>query len=272
MKLNKILLALGLMAGAAGVHASEPSLQVSSSGGTVSVVGGTSTHASEPSHHWEYEGENGPEHWGDLSHEFETCKTGKEQSPIDIRTAKVGHLEPIGFNYTASAAEIVNNGHTVQVNLADGGTVHLRDGEYKLLQFHFHTPSEERINGKRYPLVAHLVHKNAHGDLAVVAVLFKAGRENAALKQVFASLPAEAGEKHALEGGINLEAVLPEHRGYYAYKGSLTTPPCSEGVRWQVLKHTVQISPQQLYAFKQRYSMNARPVQPLNGRTVEVVE
>jgi carbonic anhydrase len=248
MKLKLALLALGLMAGSAVVQ------------------------AHEQSPHWEYKGKAGATNWGDLQNDFASCKLGKEQSPIDIRGAKKAKLDPIDFEYTAGAAEVVNNGHTIQVNLESGGTIELSDGEYKLLQFHFHTPSEERIDGKRYPLVAHLVHKSADGKLAVVAVLFKLGKENAALKQVFASLPAKEGEKKALEGGIDLTSVLPKERGYYAFKGSLTTPPCSEGVRWQVMKTTSEISGKQLAAFKKLYSMNARPTQPLNGRKLEVSE
>jgi carbonic anhydrase len=158
----------------------------------------------------------------------------------------------------------------VQVNLEQGGTVHLESGDYKLVQFHFHTPSEEKVNGKRYPLVAHLVHKNDAGELAVVAVLFKEGHPNAALKEVFGELPAAAGEKHALGAPIDVASALPAHHAYYAYTGSLTTPPCSEGVRWQVLKEPVEVSKQQLAAFHKLYTMNARPVQPLNGRVVKV--
>jgi len=246
MKLKMVVFALGLLAGAASVQ------------------------ASDNAPHWSYTGKTGASHWGELEHDFTSCKLGKEQSPIDIRGAKSGQLAPIGFGYTPGAAEIVNNGHTVQVNLAAGGSIKLATGDYKLLQFHFHTPSEEKVNGKRYPLVAHLVHKNDAGELAVVAVLFKQGKENAALKQVFAELPAHAGEKHALEGGFNVDAVLPAQRGYYAFLGSLTTPPCSEGVRWQVLKTESEISKGQLAAFRKLYAMNARPVQPLNGRAIAV--
>jgi carbonic anhydrase len=226
--------------------------------------------AADHAPHWEYAGKAGTAHWAELDQGFAACKLGKEQSPIDIRGAKAGKLEPIGFQYSSGSAEIVNNGHTVQVNLANGGTIKLASGEYKLVQFHFHTPSEEKVNGKRYPLVAHLVHKNDAGALAVVAVLFKQGHENAALKQVFAGLPAKAGDKHALEGDFNAESILPAQRGYYAYMGSLTTPPCSEGVHWQVLKTEADISKGQLAAFRKLYAMNARPVQPLNGRAITV--
>lgn len=146
----------------------------------------------------------------------------------------------------------------------------LASGDYKLIQFHFHTPSEETINGKHYPLVAQLVHKNAAGELAVVALLFKRGKENTALKQVFEGLPASEGETHPLERNIDLAAALPASHAYYAsYMGSLTTPPCSGNVHWQVLKQPSEISSQQLAAFRKLYSMNARPLQPLNGRVIE---
>ncbi|GGX77951.1 carbonic anhydrase [Pseudoduganella dura] len=220
--------------------------------------------------HWEYKGKAGTSHWGELEQDFAACKLGKAQSPIDIHGARAGAPAPIGFDYAASAADVVNNGHTVQVNLAEGGRVRLPGGEYKLVQFHFHTPSEETVNGKHYPLVAHLVHRNDAGELAVVAVLFRQGKENAALKPVFAGLPAHAGDHHAVEGGVDVGALLPAQHTYYAYMGSLTTPPCSEGVHWQVMKQPVDISKGQLAAFRKLYRMNARPVQPLNGRVVEV--
>jgi carbonic anhydrase len=155
------------------------------------------------------------------------------------------------------------------VNLPAGSNVNIDGKPYQLLQFHFHTPSEERINGKSYPLVAHMVHKNAEGKLAVVAVLFRQGKENAALKPVFDALPGAEGEKAALGNGFDAAALLPKDRAYYAFTGSLTTPPCSEEVTWRVLKTPVEISASQLAAFRKLYPMNARPVQPLNDRSVE---
>ena len=220
--------------------------------------------------HWEYTGKAGTSHWGELEPDFSACKLGKTQSPIDIRHEQAGAPAPLGFHYAASAADIVNTGHTVQVNLAQGGAVHLASGDYKLVQVHFHTPSKEKIHGKRYPLVAHMVHKNDAGELAVVAVLFKQGKENAALKPVFAGLPAHTGDHHPVAGAFDPAALLPAEHAYYAYMGSLTTPPCSEGVHWQVLKQPVEVSKAQLSAFRNLYPMNARPVQPLNGRVVEV--
>ena len=219
--------------------------------------------------HWDY---SHAVKWGELSAEFKACNLGKEQSPIDIATkaAEKAKLPALGFNYKASAAEVVNNGHTVQVNVADGGTVKLAGGDYRLLQFHFHTPSEEKIDGRAYSLVAHLVHQNAAGGLGVVGVLFKEGRENAALQPVFAAMPAKEGGKATLKSALNAAQLLPADQRYYAFKGSLTTPPCSEGVAWQIMQEPVEVSKAQLDAFRKLYPMNARPVQPLNGRKVQV--
>jgi carbonic anhydrase len=220
--------------------------------------------------HWEYQGKTGAAHWGELAPDFSACRQGKAQSPIDIRMPKAGTPAPIGFAYHGSSADIVNNGHTVQVDLADAGGIDVAGTTYRLVQFHFHTPSEEAVNGKRYPLVAHLVHKSDAGELAVVAVLFKQGRDNAALAPVFAGMPAAAGEKREAVTEFDAASLLPAQHGYYGYTGSLTTPPCSEGVRWHILKQPVEVSAAQLAAFRKLYRMNARPVQPLNGRTVVI--
>lgn len=222
--------------------------------------------------HWSYQGKTAAAHWAALDEANSACKLSNEQSPIDIkvRDAKKAPLAALDFNYAAGAAEVVNNGHTVQVNLPAGNVLKSGDDAAKLLQFHFHTPSEEKINGVPYPMVAHFVHKTADGKLSVVAVLFKAGRENEALAPVFASLPAE-GEPRQL-ADFNPASVLPANRAYFKFMGSLTTPPCSDGVRWQVLKQPVELSKQQIAAFQKLYKMNARPVQPLNGRVVEASE
>jgi len=222
--------------------------------------------------HWGYEGHHGAAHWAEMDESFKTCKLGKLQSPINIETRKVAKadLKPIGFAYAAGAAEVVNNGHTIQVNLPAAGSANIDGVDYKLLQFHFHTPSEEKIDGKNYPLVAHLVHKSAEGKLAVVAVLFKQGKENATLKAVFDQLPAKEGETKALDATLDPAAMLPADQTYYAFMGSLTTPPCSEDVRWHVLKAPAELSTAQIGAFKKLYKMNARPVNPLNGREVKL--
>ena len=225
--------------------------------------------AADEAHHWTYGGQTGPSHWGDLDKENAPCKLGKEQSPIDIKGAQKADLEPIVFAYAPSTAEVVNNGHTIQVNVANGGAIRIGAAEYKLVQFHFHAPSEELIDGKAHAMVAHLVHKNADGKLAVVAVEINSGKENPALKPIFEAMPAKVGQTKPLSEGFNVASILPAGHGYYTFMGSLTTPPCSEGVRWYVLKDGVEISDGQLAAFKKLYPVNARPVQPLNGRSLQ---
>jgi len=235
------------------------------------AISASSSAFAENTPHWSYQGHHDPAHWADLDPGFKACKIGKHQSPIDIQTKRVEKSaapQPIGFSYTAAAGELVNNGHTIQVNLPDGGAIDLGGNQYSLVQFHFHTPSEEKIDGKSAPLVAHLVHRNAQGQLAVVAVLFKLGKENAALQLLFDHLPAGAGDKLKLDAPVDAGALLPADRAYFAFTGSLTTPPCSEDVRWQVLQTPVEMSRAQLAAFRKLYKMNARPVQPLNGRKV----
>ncbi|MBL8472535.1 MAG: carbonic anhydrase family protein [Rhodocyclaceae bacterium] len=217
--------------------------------------------------HWTYSKHGGPNHWGKLDG-AESCKLGKEQSPIDIRKPTAAKLEPIPFAYTPAKAEVINNGHTIQVNLDGAGGISVEGAEYKLLQFHFHTPSEERVGGKASAMVAHLVHKNADGKLAVVALLFKHGASSAALAPVFAAMPKQAGEKAALAANFDVTALLPQQRNYYTFNGSLTTPPCSEGVKWFVMREQQSLSKAQITAFRKIYAMNARPVQPLHGREV----
>lgn len=214
--------------------------------------------------HWGYHGKHGPKHW-----EGE-CQMGRAQSPINIVTSKTvsTELPPLVFQYQESPLQLVNNGHTIQQNVAPGSRIRIGDDVYELLQFHFHTPSEEQINGKPADMVVHLVHKNEQGQLAVVAVLFRVGAENKALKSFWGKLPAKEG---TLDEGSSINAfdLLPENHGYFAFSGSLTTPPCTEGVRWQVMKEPVSVSRAQLNAFKKIFPMNARPVQALNDREVK---
>jgi carbonic anhydrase len=219
---------------------------------------------------WGYEGPAGAAHWGELAPGFKTCQLGKHQSPIDIDTRKVQRaaLKPVVFSYKAEPVEVVNNGHTIKVTLPAGSTIQLDGNEYKLVEFHFHAPSEETFDGKGYPMVMHLVHRDAAGKLAAVAVLFKDGKENAALKPIFDNLPPKAGETKKL-GSFNPAGLVPADHSAYAYVGSLTTPPCSEEVTWRILKTPLELSPTQLAAFTALYKMNARPVQPLNGRVVQ---
>ncbi|HEX2328983.1 MAG TPA: carbonic anhydrase family protein [Candidatus Angelobacter sp.] len=227
-------------------------------------------HDSSQVAHWSYSGEAGPEHWGELSRENSACKAGHEQSPIDIQTAERGSPQPIQFDYQPSPLNIVNNGHSIQVNYSPGSKISVGGTDYEVVQFHFHQPSEEEVQGRRYDMVMHIVHKDNEGHLAVVAVLMNTGRENAALQQVWNHLPASPGDQYEIgDISVNLSSLLPGPKGYYTFDGSLTTPPCTEGVRWFVLKTPVQLSGAQLAAFSRLYPDTARPIQPTNGRKIE---
>jgi carbonic anhydrase len=200
---------------------------------------------------------------------FEACGNGTRQSPIDIRNAVKSELPALGFQYASTEPTIVNNGHTIQVNLPGGNTLKVGDATYELLQFHFHTPSEEQIAGRHTAMVAHFVHRNAAGALGVVGVLLQPGKSNAAYAPIFEHLPRH-GERITVDGlKLDLAALLPPDKGYYAYEGSLTTPPCSEGVNWMVLKTPVRLGADQIKAFRRLYNANARPIQPSNDRVIK---
>jgi carbonic anhydrase len=225
--------------------------------------------------HWSYTGPTGPGHWAELEQGFGTCRLGNTQSPIDIRDrdAIKAPLPAIEFDYKASPLVVVDNGHTIQVNYAPGSGITVAGRRYELLQFHFHKPSEERLNGRAYPMVAHLVHKHADGALAVVGVLIERGARQPVIQAVFDNLPPRAGSEVAIAGvSIDVAALLPQNKAYHTFTGSLTTPPCSEGVTWFVLKQPSHLSTAQINQFGRRYAMNARPVQPLNGREIRVSE
>ncbi len=218
--------------------------------------------------HWEYSGEAGTAKWASLTPEYGQC-AGSNQSPVNLTGMVEAKLAPLQFHYQTGGKTLVNNGHTIQVNYAPGSTLELDGMRFELKQFHFHAPSENLIEGKSYPLEGHLVHANDRGELAVVAVMFEPGRANAALSLAWQVLPAKAGESHGLKEPVSAEQLLPAKRDYYRFSGSLTTPPCSEGVRWLVMKEPVQVSQAQIDAFKAvMHHPNNRPVQPLNGRLV----
>jgi carbonic anhydrase len=220
--------------------------------------------------HWGYAGEGGPEHWGDLSPQFAACKEGRKQSPVDLTGMVDVELPAIEFAYGMVPLEVLNNGHTIQANYAAGSRIAVAGQTYDLLQFHFHSPSENTINGRSFPLEAHLVHKAADGRLAVVAVMFEEGATNAVLEKVWKVMPAEEGSVERAENeSVSVDELLPASRDYYAFDGSLTTPPCTEGVKWMVLKQPMTVSPEQVQHFVHTlHGPNNRPVQPLYGRTV----
>jgi carbonic anhydrase len=219
--------------------------------------------------HWDYEGLAGPESWGKLQAEFSNCSVGTRQSPIDIRDGVKVQLDPVQFDYKPSAFRVLDNGHTVQVNVAPGNSIEVLGRRYELLQFHFHRPSEERINGRQFDMVAHLVHKDVDGRLAVVAVLLDRGSAQPIVQAVWNNLPLEKGEEVAAKAPLDLNALLPADKSYYTYMGSLTTPPCSEGVLWMVMKNPVPISAEQVGIFARLYPMNARPIQQASGRLIK---
>ena len=221
--------------------------------------------------HWSYGGKDGPRHWGELDKSFTACMAGHRQSPIDIRGAKTADLPAIQFAYHPAPLHIVNNGHTIQVNYAPGSFITVGDKRYQLTQFHFHHPSEERINGKGFEMVAHLVHASPDGALAVVAVLLDPGASNPLIESLWSHLPKHEGPEQKLDDvRIDASALLPADRGYYTFTGSLTTPPCTEGVTWFVLKTPARIAKSQADAFGRIYPRDARPVQPIYGREVLV--
>lgn len=216
--------------------------------------------------HWGYDGEAGPEHWAELSRDFVTCKTGNKQSPIDLRESLKAQLPPLEFNYHAVPLKVSNNGHTIQVDQKGAGTLKFQGQEYQLLQFHFHTPSEHHVAGQARDMEVHFVHRNDRGQLAVVGVLIKPGKENAALKAVWDNMPKEIEDAEVEGGAINAGDILPASKHYRHYIGSLTTPPCSEGVRWIVMNEPIELSRTQIEAFKGMFPHNARPVQAIEDR------
>ena len=218
--------------------------------------------------HWGYSGEQGPENWAKLSADYSAC-AGKNQSPINLTGFIEADLKPIEFQYKPGGQQILNNGHTVQVNYAKGSSIVIDGDTFNLLQFHFHAPSENHINGKSFPLEAHLVHADKDGNLAVVAIMFEPGDANSTLAKAWQQMPKHAGDKQDLKVTLNADDLLPADRDYYRFNGSLTTPPCSEGVRWLVMKQPVKVSKQQIEAFEHvLHHPNNRPIQTANARPV----
>jgi carbonic anhydrase len=235
----------------------------------LAALGAAGPALAEGGHHWGYEGHGGPAAWASLSPEFSACKLGHLQSPIDIHGAKVADLPAIKFEYQPSPLKIIDNGHTIQVNYAPGSAIEIGGVRYELIQFHFHRPSEEKINGKAHAMVAHLVHRDAAGKLAVVAVLLDKGGANPTIHTIWNNLPKQKEKETAVKATVDAATLLPANKGYYTFQGSLTTPPCSEQVRWFVLKTPTKIAENEITAFGKLYPMNARPTQPANGRAIQ---
>lgn len=224
-----------------------------------------------PPAHWGYSGNSGPDKWGALDKDYATCSLGQRQSPIDIRKTVKADLPAIQFAYKSTPLSIIDNGHSIKVDTADAGAISIDGESYVLKQFHFHRPSEEKINGKAYDMVAHLVHQSKEGKLAVVAVLMEAGKKDHPLiRTLWTHLPLEQDKPVTRkETRIDPSDLLPSRRNYFTFLGSLTTPPCTEGVLWLVLKTPVQVSKEQLGGFATIYRNNVRPVQPTNNRVIK---
>jgi carbonic anhydrase len=266
MKNNSLrLLAAFLALAVSGMHA-----QHTASAPSAAPAQGVPASAHQAAH-WTYEGEEGPGQWGELDEAYATCKLGHEQSPIDIHNAQVSTLDPIQFDYHASPLRVLDNGHTIVVNYAPGSSITVGGHRYELKQFHFHHPSEEKIDGKGFQLVIHLVHADAEGKLAVVGILLDPGPAQATVQTIWNHIPKEKKVDTAVaDVTVNAGDLLPAGRGYYTFMGSLTTPPCSEHVTWFVLKYPGSVSAAQVEAFSAIYPLNARPTQPVGDRVIRV--
>jgi carbonic anhydrase len=218
---------------------------------------------------WSYEGETGPANWSKINSDWVKCGTGNRQSPIDLRDGIKVNLEQISFDYHPSSFSEVNNGHTIQVTVGGGNFITVGNSVYELQEFHFHRPSEEKINGKGTEMVIHLVHRSAEGKVAIVAVLLERGQPHRLMQTIWDNLPLEKFDSVSPSIVIDPTDALPERRDYFTYMGSLTEPPCTEGVLWMVFKQPMQASPAQMALFSRLYPLNARPVQPTAGRMVK---
>lgn len=226
----------------------------------------SSTTAPATPPHWAYEGEEGPSHWGELEG-YATCGDGTHQSPIDVSSPTEQDLTNISFHYQPSEVNILNNGHTVQVNYDAGSYIELDGTRYDVLQFHYHAPSEHTVNGQSFPAEIHIVHKNAEDSLAVVGILLQEGKQNDAFSAFIDHLPKEKTDVKDAGTTINAADFLPAVQTTYRYDGSLTTPPCTEGVQWLLMTAPVELSTAQLSTLESIFEANNRPVQPLGERT-----
>lgn len=219
-----------------------------------------------------YSGKEGPKHWAELDKSFKLCDHGDHQSPIDLAGAEKGSPPPVSFDYLEEEVELENNGHSVEAGFEPGSAVEIGGTDYELLQFHFHSASEHLSEGKSHPLEFHFVNEAADGSLAVFGVFADQGRENPAFHNLAENLPSDEGDVEPA-GAVDIEALLPEDpedADRWTYHGSLTTPPCTEGVDWFVFTDPIELSSAQIAAYKDVYPDNHSPVQPLDGRTLIV--
>ncbi len=221
--------------------------------------------------HWGYEGKESPEHWGEVDDAYKTCRTGMNQSPVNIDSTFRTQLAPLLTDYTDGPITLLNNGHTIQAAMKSEtqDSITFDNTRFTLQQFHFHAPSENTVHGKHYAMEMHLVHVNAEGEIAVVAVMYDKGEANKELDDLWLNMPAGADQNTKLRPNLDINKLLPADKSYWRFSGSLTTPPCSEGVTWLVLKHPMTLSASQLEKFTHTmHHDNNRPVQPLHGRVV----
>ncbi|WP_410473503.1 carbonic anhydrase [Guyparkeria sp. TX1] len=219
--------------------------------------------------HWSYEGDAGPDQWASLDPAYSSCGDGVNQSPIDVTASLSADQSAPTFDYSDGGTHLVNNGHAIQVDYQKGSTLTLDGRDFQLKQFHFHAPSEHTIDGKHFPLEVHFVHADPDGNLAVVAALFEEGEANDALEPLVKKLPGSAGEEVELDAAFNAAKLLPAGTEHYRYNGSLTTPPCSEGVRWVIMQQHPTLSTEQITSFEKAIGQeNNRPVQPINARVL----
>ncbi len=216
--------------------------------------------------HWSYEGDGGPDKWGSLGGDGNVCATGSQQSPVDVTSTVRADVPKLGIAWTKRPDTIVNNGHTIQLNVPEGATLRVGNDTYRLVQFHFHHPSEHLINGKSTPMEVHFVHALPSGALGVVGVMMKTGRPNATFARIVATMPTQEGPPVKADPAIDPNGLLPTRRGYFRYAGSLTTPPCSETVAWMLLTDPIEVGAADSERFAKLFANNARPVQKLNRR------
>lgn len=238
------------------------------------LIAATAAAAAQHDTPWDYVGKYGPVNWGKLDPAYRACSNGKEQSPIDIRGAHLDKtLPPIEFHYLAGPVSIENTGHTIKITPSPGSYIVAGGVRYDLVQFHFHHPAEEAIKGKLDDMDIHLVHQSADGKLAVIAVRLRedAGDANATLATLWAQMPTQLGQKNSIPM-VNPGGLLPADRGYWTYTGSLTAPPCTEGVHWFVFEQVLAVSREQLKQFSQLYKQNSRSLQDPHGRRIEANE
>jgi carbonic anhydrase len=229
-------------------------------------------HAAESGAHWSYQGDDGPKHWGELSQAYARCRDGQNQSPVNLVADYHVGLPELVFEYKGTPLHETNNGHTIMVSAEPGRNfiaVPEKEWRYELKQGHFHSPSEHTIDGEHFAMEIHLVHTNEEGKLLVVGVMVREGEENPMLNRIWSFMPEQVGDSTDSPLTVFEAGLLPPTRNYFSYDGSLTTPPCSEGVSWVVLRDPLTASAEQVARFQERVGpATNRPVQPQNARVI----